>query len=111
MAMTNSRIVMNQALELMNQGILKPSGRMFIQELPDGTQVEMPEPEVIHTYSGWKKRGYQVRRGQKAVARFPIWKHGEQVDQETGEVKDSHCFQKLAAWFTMDQVERVRGRR
>ena len=111
MAMTNAQIVLSNALELLDKGILKPSGRMFTQVMPDGSQVEIPEPEVIHTYSGWKHRGYQVRKGQKAVARFPIWKHGERVDEETGELTDERCFQKVAAWFTIDQVERIHGRR
>ena len=107
MAMTNAQIVMNNALELLDRGILKPSGRMFVQVMPDGSQMEIPEPEVIHTYSGWKHRGFQVRKGQRAVARFPIWHHSGKVDEETG-IESGACYQKMASWFTAEQVERVR---
>ena len=106
MAITNVQIIMNQSLELMKQGILKPTGRVFVQELPDGTKVELPEPEAIHTYNGWKELGYQVRKGEHAKAQFPIWKWKGQKNEETGE-ECGNCYQRKAFWFTMDQVEPI----
>ena len=35
--MTNGEIIMRNKLELLKQGILKPTGRVFFQELEDGT--------------------------------------------------------------------------
>lgn len=107
MAMTNAEIVFQASIELMKQGILKPTGRVFTQELEDGTTVEFQEPEPIHTYNGWKELGYQVKKGEHAKAAFTIWKYTEKKDEESGEVKSSKCFPKKAFWFTFDQVEKV----
>lgn len=105
--MTNIEIILRESLELMKQGVLKPTGRVFVQELPDGSKVELPEPEQIHTYNGWKDLGYQVKRGEHAKATFPIWKYSGKKDEETGEQTDGHCFLKKSFWFTFDQVEKV----
>lgn len=105
--MTNIEIILRESLELMKQGVLKPTGRIFVQELPDGSKVELPEPEQIHTYNGWKDLGYQVKRGEHAKATFPIWKYSGKKDEETGEQTDGHCFLKKSFWFTFDQVEKV----
>lgn len=107
MAITNSEIIFHQSMELMKQGVLKPSGRMLVQQLPDGSEIEIPEPEPIHTYNGWKELGYQVRKGQKAKASFMIWKYSGKKDEETGEEKDGKCYQRKAFWFTFDQVEKI----
>ena len=107
MAITNGEIILGQSLELMKQGILKPTGRMFIQEMPDGSKIELPEPEPIHIYNGWKELGYQVKKGEHAKAAFAIWKYTGKKDEETGEEIAGHCFQKKAFWFTFDQVEKV----
>lgn len=111
MALTNSQIILQNALQLMEQGILKGSGEMAVQELPDGTKIEIELPEVIHTYNGWKERGYQVRRGQKAKATFTIWRYiGKKVqDEESGELEevDGKCIPKKSSWFTFDQVEKI----
>lgn len=58
--MTNSEIIFRQSMELLKQGVLKPTGKVFVQEMEDGTNVEVPEPEPIHTYNGWKELGYQA---------------------------------------------------
>lgn len=107
MAITNGEIILKQSLELMAQGILKPTGRVFTQQLPDGSTVEFPEPEPIHTYNGWKELGYQVKKGEHAKAQFPIWKWKGKKDEETGEEVGGRCFQKNSFWFTADQVEEV----
>lgn len=112
--MTNGEIILRESLELMKNGILKPTGRVFVQELPDGQKVELPEPEPIHTYNGWKELGYQVKKGEHAKATFPIWKYsgkngGEAKSEEAnGETEaGGKCWMRKAFWFTFDQVEKV----
>ena len=107
MAITNVQIIMNQSIELMQQGILKPTGRVLVVETADGSKIELPEPEPIHTYNGWKELGYQVKKGEHAKAQFPIWKWKGQKNEETGEEEGGSCYQRKAFWFTFDQVEKV----
>lgn len=108
MAITNSQIIFNESLKLVQQGILKTTGRTIILEMEDGSKKELPEPEPIHTYNGWKELGYQVKKGEHAKATFPIWKYSGQKDEEGNRIKDGgYCFQKKAFWFTFDQVEKV----
>ena len=105
--MTNATIIFNAACELLKQGVLKPTGRLLMKKLPDGSLIEVPEPESIHTYIGWKALGYQVRKGEHAVAAFPIWKYNGKPDEETGTEGDGHCFQKVSHFFTQAQVDRL----
>ena len=107
MAITNVQIVMNQSIELMQQGVLKPTGRMLIFEAPDGSKTEIPEPEPIHTYNGWQQLGFQVKKGEHAKAQFPIWKWRGQKNEETEEEENGKCYKCKAFWFTRDQVEQV----
>ena len=107
MAITNGEIILRESLELLKKGVLKPTGRVFFKELPDGSKIELPEPEPIHTYNGWKELGYQVKRGEHAKAQFPIWKYKGQKNEETGEEENGRCYQRKAFWFTFDQVEKV----
>ena len=108
MAITNVQIIFNESLKLVQQGIIKSTGKTIVLEMQDGSKKELPEPEPIHTYNGWKELGYQVKRGQKAKASFPIWKYSGQKDEEGNRIKDGgYCFQKKAFWFTFDQVEKV----
>ena len=77
-------------------------------EYEDGSKHTINEPEPIHTFSGWKKIGYQVIQGQKAIASFPIWKHkpaGVKFDKETGEKMDVNekMFMVTAYFFKRDQ--------
>lgn len=107
MAITNKEIILKESLELLKQGVLKPTGRVFVQELPDGTKIELPEPEPIHTYNGWKELGFQVKKGEHAKAQFTIWKYYGKKNEETGEEENGACHPKKAFWFTFDQVEKV----
>lgn len=107
--MTNGEIILRESLELMKQGVLKTTGQVLVYELPDGTKVEIPEPEPIHTYNGWLELGYQVKKGEHAKATFPIWKWKGKKDEETGEENGGACYQRKAFWFTFEQVEKVKG--
>ena len=107
MAMTNEQIILQASLALLKQGVLKTTGRVFVQEMPDGSKLELPEPEPIHTYNGWKELGYQVKKGEHAKATFSIWKYSGKKDEETGELIGGKCYQRKAFWFTFDQVEKI----
>lgn len=107
MAVTNHEIIMKNSLELLKQGVIKTTGRMLVQEMSDGSKLEIPEPEPIHTYNGWKALGYQVKKGEHAKATFFIWKYKGHTDEETGK-ESGQCFQRKAFWFTSEQVEKIK---
>lgn len=100
--MTNAQIIMEQQLLLAEDGILR--------EDEDG------EIQAIHTYQAWKKLGYQVRKGEKAVAKFPVWKYmtskkqEEEADdnEEAGTKKRGRMYLKLSAFFTDEQVDPIK---
>lgn len=107
--MTNSQIIFNNSLALMEEGILKGSGIMATVTDDDGNTKQIELPEIIHTYAAWKSIGYQVKKGQKAKAAFTIWKYAQSKkanDEEEGEEK-GRLFMKLAHFFTADQVEKL----
>ena len=65
---------------------------------------------VIHTYAGWQERGYQVKKGEKAIAKFPIWKYTKgkkEMTEEDAQAK-GYCFMKNSAWFSDLQVEPIK---
>ena len=33
-----------------------------------------PDKIVLHTYSQWKKLGYQVKKGEKSAHKISVWK-------------------------------------
>lgn len=112
--MTNAMIILLESVKLMEAGIIKGSG--IKGTTPDGIEIELPEP--IHTYQAWKSLGFQVKKGSKAVAQFPVWKYiGGQHNTEK-EVRDDvdvdqnenkgYCHMKVASFFTRDQVEEVK---
>lgn len=103
--MTNEMIIFNESQKLAKAGKIEYTGRTFIANV-DGKEVEFKETEPIHTYQVWKDLGYQVQKGQKAIARITIWKHTSKKDEETGE-EDTKLFMKTAAFFSMSQVEKV----
>lgn len=65
---------------------------------------------VIHTYAHWQSLGYQVKKGEKAIAKFPIWKYTAGKKKEMSEEEaqaNGYCFMKTAAWFSDKQVEKM----
>jgi len=64
--------------------------------------------ENCHTYQGWKWRGKQVSKGQKALFTTSIWKpvKSKKSDDEEGEDKGKMILVK-AAFFGEHQVEDV----
>lgn len=64
----------------------------------------------LHTYAGWKKLGYQVKKGEKSKHNIVIWKRTSKkvVNKETGEEEDkTSMFMTKAAFFTTEQVEKL----
>ena len=53
--------------------------------------------------------GYSVKKGEKAVARFPIWKGSERAVKDEGgnglDEKELKMFRKEACFFSASQVE------
>lgn len=106
--MTNATIILLESVKLMQAGAIKGTGTYMNV---DGQQVEIPE--AIHTYSAWKSMGYQVKKGSKAVASFPVWKYRagtKEVETSDGgkeEIDNSKMFMKVASFFTAEQVEAI----
>lgn len=110
--MTNAQIIFNASMELMKAGTIGTTGRTFTYQTEDGGQITVQEPEPIHTYAAWIEKGYQVRKGEKAIAQITIWKQGKSYttkDKETGEEveKEGRMFQKTAYFFKASQVDKI----
>lgn len=106
--MTNAQIIFNAAQSLAEQGVIGYTGRVFEYIDDAGNKQTVKETEPIHTYSAWRELGFQVQKGQKAVAQFVIWKHsGDKVDSETGEEKPGKMFMKRASFFKASQVQAI----
>lgn len=107
--MTNAMIIFLKSVDLMRAGVLGTTGRILTVELPDGSIKEMQEPEPIHTFACWKGMGYSVKKGEHAIAKFPIWKGSEKVikDEEGNETDEKKLamFRKEAFFFKRSQVE------
>ena len=67
----------------------------------------------------WKRDGYIVKRGQKAVASFPIWMFTDKPNKEDREAAaaageeaaaDPHYYMKKAAFFSASQVEKIENK-
>lgn len=106
--MTNKQIIFNEEQKLAEQGKIKYTGRMVIIQGIDENPVEYKETEQIHTFAAWKELGYVVCKGQKAVAKFPIWKYVSRKNEETDE-ENSKMFMKVAAFFSSSQVEKLQA--
>ena len=115
--MTNANIILNESVRLMKEGVLEGSGEILTFKYDDGHTEEVEVPEPIHTYQAWKALGYQVRKGEKAIAKFMIWKYTEKKAKEDnveigvkeGDTIKSNMFMKMSAFFKMSQVERIKG--
>lgn len=104
--MTNAQIIMEQQELLAADGILKEN--------------ENGEIQPIHTYQAWKKLGYQVRKGETAVAKFAVWKfmaskkkeeEAEADEADTNEdekpKRKGRMYLKVSAFFTDEQVDKI----
>ena len=113
--MTNATIILNEACNLFEQGLLKGTGKyikmMYLDENGNEIEKEVELPEDIHTFAGWKALGYSVKKGEKAVSKFSIWKYvkakaSEAEDANADGEASGHCIMKVAAFFSASQVQR-----
>lgn len=107
--MNNATIVMMEQMKLLEEGKLSYTGRTVTGVNPvTGEEVEIPEIQAIHTYAHWKSLGYQVKKGEKAIAKFAIWKYTSKKKKDETEEEaqvNGHCFMKMSSWFSEVQVE------
>ena len=115
--MTNAMIILNESVRLMEEGVLKGTGEFVEIENEDGTTKRLEMPEEIHTFNGWKKRGYNVKKGEKSNIKFPIWKHtikAKAEEEKTGnpleDAPTENMFMKVSAFFTFAQVEPIKAK-
>ena len=113
--MTNAQIILNESVNLMKQGILKSSGETAKVEI-NGEVKEIEMPEEIHTFNGWKERGFCVKKGEHSTIKFKIWKHttkGKKPTEITGNpLEDApieNMFMKVSSFFTAAQVEPIKA--
>lgn len=104
--MTNEQIIFNERMELMKNGIIGKSGRKILVADMYGNQKEIEEPEQMHTYAEWKKRGYTVKHGQHAVSKLTIWKHTRAKAEKEGDKDKEKMFMKTAFFFSASQVDK-----
>lgn len=104
--MTNQMIIMMNQVELAKEGILDYTGRIIDVKMPDDSVMSFKEVEEIHTFQKWKSMGFQVQKGEKAVAQFMIWKHVSKKNKETDE-DESKMFMKKASFFKRSQVKEI----
>ena len=108
--MTNAQIIFMESCRLLEEGVIGTTGRKLVMEMPDGTKKEQMEPEPIHTYQTWKSFGYQVRKGEKNIAAFTIWKarikKAEGSDEEGGS-EETRMFMKTAHFFKLSQCDKI----
>lgn len=115
--MTNEMIIFMESQKLAEAGVISYTGREYKAQDMDGNEIIVKETEPIHTFAAWKQKGYSVRKGQKAIAQFTIWKHTgprtEEVrtqDGESVEVADrGRMFMKQAIFFKFSQVDPIKA--
>ena len=61
--------------------------------------------ETVHTFVGWKERGYSVKKGERAALSLRIWKHQSRKNK-VGE-EESHMFMTTAHFFKESQVKKI----
>ncbi len=110
--MTNASIIFNRSQYLLRAGKIRSTGRTFEAVDGEGNTIIMQEPEQIHTFATWKALGYFVRKGEKAVDSFSIWKYTtrrnpDQTEEEAQEEGQGRCFLKYSHFFAAHQVERI----
>lgn len=105
--MTNAQIIFNEAVELMKNGKIGTTGKQFEVEDENGNKMILDEPEDIHTFQAWKKLGYCVKKGEKAVAQFYIWKcvTKQVADDNNMTEEQKRMFMKKASFFSASQVQ------
>ena len=113
--MTNEMIILNERLRLLEEGIIKSTGRTLEFTDDSGESHKYDEPEEIHSFAYWKNAGRIVKKGSKAIAAFPIWvmakkKKGDKEDMEVRPDEDDEkekMYLKQTFFFTFDQTDKI----
>lgn len=105
--MTNIMIIFTESCRLYDEGIIGGTGELVTVERPDGTKEQVEMPEEIHTYKGWKERGYQVQKGEKSIAQFPIWTYRTKKKKSEDDEEKGKMFLKTAFFFKGSQVQPI----
>ena len=107
--MTNAMIILAESVRLMEEGKIGTTGRYIVVQDAEGNEKRLMEPEAIHTFQGWKSRGYIVRKGEHAIASFTIWKYksGKSEIEDDGKAEKSRIFMKHSHFFSAAQVEKM----
>ena len=102
--MTNNEIILKAAEELAENGVIKT--KIFHMRSEDGELSEVTIPETIHTYTEWKNEGFQVQKGQKAIAKIRIWKYAtkKRKNEKNEEENTGRMFMTTASFFSESQV-------
>ena len=111
--MTNAQIVFMKEQELAEAGTIAYTGKTIVMVM-NGVPAQFKETEKIHTFMEWKKAGYMVQKGQKAIAKFTIWNFTDKPSKTTKALReaaekdpdaaDPHYYMKEAAFFSASQV-------
>lgn len=92
MALTNAEIISRAEMELIADSKIGPK-------------------DVIHTFQGWKERGFSVKKGEHAIVKLTIWKHVTKKvkteDNAEAETAGGYCIPKQAYFFSTAQVQRM----
>lgn len=111
--MNNATIILLESVKLLEEGKLEGTGEVVVIEDAEGNKKEYPVPEEIHTFQHWKSLGFSVKKGEKAIAQFPIWKYtkkkkpDDMTEEEAAE--NGYCFLKNSSFFKASQVEKIEG--
>lgn len=106
--MTNQQIIMMESVTLMEHGILQGTGEFITIEDAEGNEKQLEIPEPIHTFAMWKSMGYKVKKGEHAIAKFPIWKMSKAKKKaDDDEEQKGRMFLKTSHFFKASQVEKV----
>ena len=100
--MTNEMIIFGESQKLAKDGIIAYTGKEIVMVDSDGKEFVVKETEPIHTYNAWKELGFQVKKGEKAIASFTIWKYKKNEEEDEA----GKMFMKKASFFKTSQVER-----
>lgn len=103
--MNNEMIILLEGQKLAEDGIIAYTGREISVVDSTGKKVIYKETEEIHTFDRWKKMGFFVKKGEKAIAKFLIWKHIAKKDENDEET--NKMFLKKASFFSRSQVEKA----
>ena len=99
--MKNDDIILEERLHLLDEGILKRTGRK-IKFKPSYSDKEMiwAEPEEIHTLKYWEKQGYKLKDDEKPITTIKIWKPYNN--------KNTHGVRKgYSDFYKLSQLERI----